>query len=1599
MIFLPLLNNITLLLSLSILYSLIAKRWDYSTFWHKVLSGILFGLVAVAGMLNPLHLHPGIIFDGRSLIISIGGLFGGPITAAISVLISSSYRFYLGGDGTIMGISVIISSALIGLIYHYIRKKYPHSIQFGYLLLFGIIVNLSMLSLTSTLPNSIIVLKEIALPTLIIFPASSLIICLILLQQESKLKTLNQLRVSEENYRILVEKASSSIVRLDRLGRILFINSFAQKEFGYNSHELIGKFVIGTVIPAEKKTYREFAVIIDGLFQKPDSYANFETEVICKNGERKWILWTYKVNHDSANENILEILCVGNDITLKKNAELALTQSEKKYRQLYESLMDAYVKVDMGGKIIDFNQAFMDLTGYSRSELLLLTYNDLTPKSWHKTEREIINEQFFEKGYTPLYEKEYVKKNGEIVPIELRTYLLTDIDSKPIGMWAIIRDVSYRQENQKEISKSEEKLRSLFRVIPAGIGVVVNRSIVEANDRLCEITGYTREELLFKDSRFLYPSDEDFEFVGNQKYWQLSDKGTASIETKWRCKNGSIINIQINFTAYDPTDLELGVTFTVMDITDRKLTELKLEKESSLLNKIIDNNPLAIGIADKEGHYLKANQKFFDVFKVVPSKEYTFFNDGVILNMGYGDKLQELKEGKVIFFPEILYNTHDLRPDLPDNPVWVRAFGFPIINSSNEIENFILIYEDISASKYAQQELEQSDIKFKSIIELAADAILVGDNTGNIIEVNQKALELTGYSRGELIGLNISALFTKKVLDTNPLRYDQLMEGKILQNERILTRKDGIEVVIEMNSRRMPNGTHTAFIRDISERINNEKRIRENELKYRTLFNTANDSIFLMDGEIFVDCNQKTFELFGCTMEQIVGKSPYAFSPDYQPDGRQSMDKALEKISAAVNGNTQFFEWKHKRLDGTQFDAEVSLNIVHLDNKQYIQAIVRDITERKKVEEAIKVSEERFRSVVTNTPVVTFAIDSNGIFTLSEGLGLVHLGLKPGQVVGMSVYEVYKDYPLVCECVKKALNGEVVRIDITIGNLIFDALFSPLFDEKQNTNGLIGVATDITQRKWAEETLKAKTEELDRYFTSSLDLLCIADSKGTFHRLNPEWEKTLGYKLDELIGTNFLTYIHPDDLQSTIDKISVLSDQKAVLDFANRYKCKNGSYRWIEWRSYPSGEFIYAVARDITERKIVEKQLMENEYILKQQNEELNKSNQQIRIINEQLTKLTEKAQESDRLKSAFLANMSHEIRTPMNGIVGFCELLQRSDLSKSELKSYVDIIVNSSNQLLSIINDIIDISKIEAGQVTIHQNQINPNSALTDVFNLYGVQANKKGVKITLVSPPNSESLIINIDEIKLKQIVGNLVNNAIKFTEDGIVEIGYTINDNWIEVYVKDDGIGISSENQSLIFERFRQVEGANRSSIAGTGLGLAISKSLVEKMGGRIWIESELGKGSKFSFTIPTTIVSKSENIIYEETKLTDNFNFDGKFILLVEDDFTNMLYLKNLLQNTNAMLYEAYNGKEAVDIISDDKIKLDLVLIDIKMPIMNGIEATRIIKSIKPKLPIIVQTAYALPEEKMIALESGCNDYIAKPINRILLLQMISKYIFK
>jgi signal transduction histidine kinase len=406
------------------------------------------------------------------------------------------------------------------------------------------------------------------------------------------------------------------------------------------------------------------------------------------------------------------------------------------------------------------------------------------------------------------------------------------------------------------------------------------------------------------------------------------------------------------------------------------------------------------------------------------------------------------------------------------------------------------------------------------------------------------------------------------------------------------------------------------------------------------------------------------------------------------------------------------------------------------------------------------------------------------------------------------------------------------------------------------------------------------------------------------------------------------------------------------------------------------------------------KELLENQQQLTDQLEKYTKLNTEYRSQNFELKMAKEQAEESDRLKSAFLANLSHEIRTPMNAIIGFADLLNMNELDDKIRKKYTQIIKNSGNYLLSIISDIVEISHIEAGQVELNETEVDLNEFLEDMYNALKVSVpENKNLDIKLVKEKSLVSRKMKTDQIKLRQILMNLLNNALKFTKQGEISFGYEISDkSEITFFVKDTGIGIASENHHIIFERFRQVDKGKSIINKGSGLGLSIIKAYVELMGGIIELISDLGKGTEFKITFPYFQQNSQPEKIKKEV-INQPIRANGKRVIVVaEDDDINWYYIEQILSRYNYKLIRAGNGKEAVDICRENE-NVDVVLLDIKMPVMDGYEALEKIRNINPKLPVIAQTAYALPGdvEKMKTL---FDDYITKPINRQLLIEKIA-----
>ena len=388
--------------------------------------------------------------------------------------------------------------------------------------------------------------------------------------------------------------------------------------------------------------------------------------------------------------------------------------------------------------------------------------------------------------------------------------------------------------------------------------------------------------------------------------------------------------------------------------------------------------------------------------------------------------------------------------------------------------------------------------------------------------------------------------------------------------------------------------------------------------------------------------------------------------------------------------------------------------------------------------------------------------------------------------------------------------------------------------------------------------------------------------------------------------------------------------------------------------------------------------------------------NDRIVLLNAELRKAKEHAEGSDRLKSAFLANMSHEIRTPMNGILGFADLLKEPELTSEERQEYISIIEKGGLRMLNILNDIIDISKIESGMMEVDIKESNINEQIEYVYTFFKPEVKDKGMQLSYINSLPSKEAIIKTDREKIFAIITNLVKNAIKYSEKGSIEFGYNKKGEYLEFFVKDTGIGIPQDKMEAIFERFVQADIADERAYQGAGLGLSITKAYVKMLGGKIWVESEEGKGSTFYFTIlyntiPQEIIA-IKNIVSRDK---EDSPIKRLKILIAEDDPTSEKLITKMVEKYCKEDLHVRTGVEAVEACRNNP-DIDMVLMDIQMPDMSGYEATRQIRQFNKDVIIIAQTAFGLTGDKEKSIAAGCNDYISKPIDKDLLIKLIKMY---
>ena len=753
-----------------------------------------------------------------------------------------------------------------------------------------------------------------------------------------------------------------------------------------------------------------------------------------------------------------------------------------------------------------------------------------------------------------------------------------------------------------------------------------------------------------------------------------------------------------------------------------------------------------------------------------------------------------------------------------------------------------------------------------------------------------------------------------------------------------------------------------------------EDKLHENEAIYRYIIENSHNAVFLIKNQKFELINSAFEKMFEYSFEEV-SQPEFSIASLASKELRQEVAERFKKLAEERNGKQQFeFTAISKTGKIIEADAWITHNVINQD--VIVQGIIRDITDFKATEKHLLESEKKFKILFQDHSAAKLIVDpDSGNILEANKAAAVFYGWEVEQLQQMNISQlshiplpevnIAVDTPAAAASTfseVKQINsrGEIVDVEIFRSRI-----------EYGDKNVLHYIIHDITARKKAEQKLHLLNHAVEQNPVA----IVITNPFGIIEYVNPEFTSMTGYSLDEVIGQSprMLKSGFQDNLFYSQFWKTISSGQTWEGEFKNRKK--NGELYWQESSISPildeKGVITHfvAVLEDITDKK----------------------------NMIEDLVRAKEKAEESDRLKSAFLANMSHEIRTPMNGIIGFTDLLKEHRLSGKEKIKYIDIIKKSGERMLNTINDLIEISQIESGTIEIESDDININDQMDAFYHQFETDVFNKGLKLSYHKEFPDSQAMIETDVKKLHSIFGNLLKNAVKYTFAGSIRFGYREKDNFLEFFIKDTGIGIEATRHRIIFDRFVQADMSMTKPYEGAGLGLSIAKAYINMMGGEIWLKSNPGEGTEFYFTIPLKRkpLHKQEKSKGKKEKSEHNL-LKELTVLVAEDDSIGKLYLEELLAGSCKELIFASDGIEALQLFEANADKIDVVLMDMKMPGMNGYETTRMMKNIKQDVFIVAQTAYALSGDREKAFESGCDDYLAKPFSKSQLVDAIKHH---
>jgi len=1253
-----------------------------------------------------------------------------------------------------------------------------------------------------------------------------------------------------------------------------------------------------------------------------------------------------------------------NDITDKKNNEKHLFEQKNLLDSIINESPSPMWISDNKGLLIRCNDSLLNTLNVQESDVVGI-YNVLNDKNILKQGNMPLVQNVFKKKQVTRFnlhwenKKGGFSKKGMIKDLYIDATLFPILDSNDMLQYVVCQwmDITNQHLAEEELRKSEKKYRLLVEN-QSDILVTLDRDyhITFTSPNYSQTFGIKEKDIL--NNSFMPLIHEDDQDIVKASIDSLKTPPHTSFhEERSKTPNGwRWFSWNLKATVNNES-IPIQIIAVGRDITEQK----EIELQNEVLSRFPQENPNPVLRISADGYVMYANPGSKDVLSTL----------GVDAKNRLNSEWREIIE-------TVLTENTPMNSELTAADRIYNIISMPIID-----HHYVNLYlNDITEQKKATKALIESENKYRSYIDNAPNGVFVVDLKGNYLSVNQAGAKLTGHPPKELVGKNIRELgANSKAQEDIGNQFAQLLKTGHLSTTLPHRKKDGTIDWWQLNAVKLNGDRIIGFTTDITDRIKAEKERETTESRFRELVNTINSGVAIykvinngQSGKDYIiqDFNRTALDLEKLKKEDVVGKNLFDIRPNIDEFGLIPIFQKVWKT-----GEPAFYP--AKIYIDEKYSNYYENRVFRLPNHEIV-AIYDDVTERERASEKIQESEKRFELAMkaSQDGLYDWDLKTNEIY-YSPGWKKM-LGYEYDELPNdFSVWENHtkeEDAKRSWEMQNKVINKELARFELEFkmkhknGHWV-DILSraEAIFDDSGKAIRMIGTHVDISERKKSEE----KIQKLSTAIEQSPSVIIITDLDGKIEYVNPKFTELTGYSSEEALGQKPRILKSGELPEKTYENLwrTLKEGKEWSGEFHN--KTKDGTLFWEAASISPilneNGEITnyLKVAEDITERK---------------------EADQKLKLA-------LEKAKESDTLKSAFLANMSHEIRTPMNGIMGFSSLLKQDDLNTAKQHEYVDIIERSGKRMLNTINDLIDISRIEAGQVKIDKKTINLSKLLNDMYTFFMPEAKERGLDLIYENYLDEPNTLIYTDEDKFYSIMSNYLKNALKYTNQGHISFGYVLEKDNIELFVKDTGIGVSPDRHKAIFERFVQADLSITKPYEGAGLGLAISKAYAKMINATVRVESVEGQGSTFYLRLPFSDQNKpSLKSINGQKTMKKNVQLKDIDLLIVEDDPTSVLYLQLLLESHCKSLRVATTGNEALDLIRKHK-DLDLILMDVKMPDMDGYDVTRLVRKFNTDVLIIAQTAYAMESDREKAMQAGCNAYISKPIREEELFPLISK----